>query len=55
MNVICWPSIVEEYRREVMSAELLGVYGIWQSDHSKPDWLILAKERVTTAVNTGHG
>ena len=32
VNVICWPSLVEEYRREVMSAELLGVYGIWQSD-----------------------
>lgn len=32
VNVICWPSLVEEYRREVMGAELLGVYGIWQSD-----------------------
>ncbi|QSX94601.1 hypothetical protein J3P46_17940 [Janthinobacterium lividum] len=32
VNVICWPSLVEEYRREVMSAELLGVYGIWQSE-----------------------
>lgn len=32
VNVICWPSLVEEYRKEVMSAELLGVYGIWQSD-----------------------
>ena len=32
VNVICWPSLVEDYRREVMGAELLGVYGIWQSD-----------------------
>lgn len=32
VNVICWPSIVDEYRREVMGAELLGVYGVWQSD-----------------------
>lgn len=28
VNVICWPSIVDEYRREVMGAELLGVYGV---------------------------
>lgn len=32
VNVICWPSLVDEYRKEVMGAELLGVYGIWQSD-----------------------
>ncbi|MYN26960.1 error-prone DNA polymerase [Duganella levis] len=32
VNVICWSSIVDEFRREVMGAELLGVYGIWQSD-----------------------
>lgn len=32
VNVICWSSIVEQFRSEVMSAELLGVYGIWQSD-----------------------
>jgi error-prone DNA polymerase len=32
VNVICWPSLVEQYRKETMSAQLLGVYGIWQSD-----------------------
>ena len=32
VNVICWPSLVDEYRKEVMGAELLGVYGVWQSD-----------------------
>ncbi|MYM83348.1 hypothetical protein GTP44_15470 [Duganella sp. FT50W] len=32
VNVICWPSLVDEYRKEVMGAELLGVYGIWQSE-----------------------
>lgn len=31
VNVICWSSLVEQQRREVMGAQLLGVYGIWQS------------------------
>ena len=31
VNVICWASLVERQRREVMGARLLGVYGIWQS------------------------
>jgi error-prone DNA polymerase len=32
VNVIVWPKLVEEQRREVLSAPLLGVYGIWQQD-----------------------
>ena len=32
VNVICWPSLVEEFRREVMGAQLLGVYGVWQCE-----------------------
>jgi error-prone DNA polymerase len=32
VNVICWPSLVEQFRSEVFNAQLLGVYGIWQSD-----------------------
>ncbi|KQV80983.1 DNA polymerase [Massilia sp. Root351] len=32
VNVICWPSLVEQFRREVMGAQLLGVYGVWQSE-----------------------
>lgn len=32
VNVICWPSLVDEFRREVMGAQLLGVYGIWQCE-----------------------
>lgn len=30
VNVIVWPSLLEEQRREVMGARLLGVYGQWQ-------------------------
>ena len=32
VNVIVWPSLVEQQRREVLRAPLLGVYGIWQRD-----------------------
>jgi error-prone DNA polymerase len=32
INVIVWPSLVEQQRREVLSAPLLGVYGIWQRE-----------------------
>ena len=34
VNVIIWPSLVEQQRREVMSARLLGVYGQWQSKNN---------------------
>ncbi|MFM9437296.1 error-prone DNA polymerase [Janthinobacterium sp. CG_23.3] len=30
VNVIVWPSLVEQQRREVLGAPLLGVYGVWQ-------------------------
>jgi len=30
VNVIVWPSLVEQQRREVLNAPLLGVYGVWQ-------------------------
>ncbi|NHQ94032.1 error-prone DNA polymerase [Janthinobacterium lividum] len=32
VNVIVWPDLVESQRREVLSAPLLGVYGIWQRE-----------------------
>jgi error-prone DNA polymerase len=32
VNVIIWPSMVEKYRREVLGASLLGVYGVWQEE-----------------------
>jgi error-prone DNA polymerase len=32
VNVIVWPSLVEQFRREVLGATLLGVYGVWQEE-----------------------
>ena len=32
VNVIVWPDLVESQRREVLSAPLLGVYGVWQQE-----------------------
>ena len=32
VNVIVWPSLVEQQRKEVLGAALLGVYGIWQRE-----------------------
>ena len=32
VNVICWPTLVEQFRREVMGSQLLGVYGVWQCE-----------------------
>jgi error-prone DNA polymerase len=34
VNVIIWPSLVEQQRKEVMAASLLGVYGLWQCHHN---------------------
>ena len=30
VNVIVWPTLIERYRKELLGAQLLGVYGIWQ-------------------------
>ncbi len=32
INVIIWPKLVEQQRQEVLTANLLGVYGIWQCE-----------------------
>ncbi|MCU6500417.1 error-prone DNA polymerase [Rugamonas sp. A1-17] len=32
VNVIIWPALVEQQRREVLGAPLLGVYGVWQQE-----------------------
>ena len=32
VDVIVWPDLVESQRREVLSAPLLGVYGVWQRE-----------------------
>jgi error-prone DNA polymerase len=31
INIIVWPNLVEQQRRELMTSQLLGVYGVWQS------------------------
>lgn len=31
VNVIVWPKLVEQQRKELLGASLLGVYGVWQS------------------------
>jgi len=32
VNVIIWPALIERFRRELLGANLLGVYGIWQCE-----------------------
>ena len=34
VNVICWPNLVEQQRKELMGATLLEVYGEWQCERS---------------------
>ena len=34
VNVIIWPALVEQQRRELLQASLLGVYGIWQTENN---------------------
>ena len=32
INVVCWPQVIEAQRREILSARLLTVYGVWETD-----------------------
>ena len=32
INVVLWPRLIERQRREVLNAQLLGVYGTWQCE-----------------------
>jgi error-prone DNA polymerase len=34
INIIIWPDLVETYRREVLTAQLMTVYGVWQCDQA---------------------
>ena len=34
VNVIVWPNLVRQQRRELLNARLLGVYGIWQKENN---------------------
>ncbi|HVK95572.1 MAG TPA: error-prone DNA polymerase [Noviherbaspirillum sp.] len=33
VNVIVWPALIDRYRKELLGAQLLGVYGIWQCEN----------------------
>jgi len=32
INVVCWPQVIEAQRREILTARLLTVYGVWETD-----------------------
>ena len=32
VNVIVWPDVLERWRREILGARLMTVYGVWQAD-----------------------
>ena len=34
VNVIVWPALIEQQRRELLQSSLLAAYGIWQTDNS---------------------
>ncbi len=34
VNVIVWPSLIEQQRAELLHSSLLGVYGIWQTENN---------------------
>ena len=34
VNVICWQNVVEQFRKEIYGASLLGVYGRWQNQQN---------------------
>lgn len=34
VNVIIWPGLIERYRAELLGSQLLGVYGIWQTENN---------------------
>ncbi len=32
VNVIVWPGVLERFRKEILNASLIGIYGQWQSE-----------------------
>jgi error-prone DNA polymerase len=34
VNVIVWPNLIDKFRKELLNATLLGVYGIWQCEQN---------------------
>ncbi len=52
VNVIVWPKLVDQQRREVLSVSLLGVYGIWQRQGEVRH--LVAKRLVDMSALLGH-
>jgi error-prone DNA polymerase len=42
INVIVWPTTVEQYRKEVMQSQLMTVYGTWQSNTNTGDGKVMS-------------
>ncbi|OGB23727.1 MAG: error-prone DNA polymerase [Burkholderiales bacterium RIFCSPLOWO2_02_FULL_57_36] len=51
VNVIVWPDLIERQRKELLSASLLGVYGIWQCERNVRH--LVAKQLVDLSVWLG--
>ena len=32
VNVVCWNSMIEQFRREILASRLMTVYGVWETD-----------------------
>jgi error-prone DNA polymerase len=32
VNVVCWASMIEQFRREILTSRLMTVYGVWETD-----------------------
>ena len=52
VNVIVWPTLVEQQRAEVLRAPLLGVYGIWHGKAMCATWWPAAGRHVPSARQT---
>jgi error-prone DNA polymerase len=51
INVIVWPDLIEQQRKELLGASLLGVYGIWQCEQNVRH--LVAKRLVDLSVWLG--
>ena len=46
VNVIVWPDLIERYRKEILAAQLMTVYGVWQRDENTGEVMHLVARRV---------
>jgi len=49
INVVCWASMIEQFRREILISRLMTVYGVWETD-SKVAHLIAKRVVDDTAL-----